>query len=51
MFALFVFEDISVARACHWPLGDRFTVIFVTSVWLSQGACLLSAVQEHFILH
>lgn len=51
MFALSVFADINVALVCHWSLGDRFTVIFVTSVWLSHGAYLLSAVQERFILH
>lgn len=51
MFAVLVFANINVALGCHWSLGDRLTVIFVTSAWLSRGACLLSAVREHFILH
>lgn len=51
VFGLFLFADISVALVCHWSLGDRFTVVFVTSVWLSHGVCLLSAVQEHVIVH
>lgn len=51
IFALLVFAGIIVALVCPWSPGDRSAVIFTTSVWLSHGACLLSAVQEHFILH